>query len=776
MTTGDSLPSTELAPARKRPSLPGSGTVVIDAELDEPPRRALRDRLRVLAKYSGIAGCCLGLSVGVAALVSLIAPRLYTATTRLQLARQSPIQLRLEENVLRLDDEDRAAAGVSTFLATQGAILRSRDIAERVILSHGLAENDAFVRPGPPRGGLLAVSGRLLSLFRPRGWEAPASGTGDDEAAAAGPVPAALLDRYMRYLDVQDVRGTDLIEVRFTTPNPALSAFLAAAHAQAYLEANEEARLATNATAKDFLGRQLRESRERVERAQAALSSFAAAHPNVAVNQEQQVVVQRIAELSSLLTKAEATRIGLESRQSFVTAAKSERLAYFFDRPGVQKLHLELLEVRAERATLDPRLGPNHPQIVRLREHEREVERQLLAEVNQETAAIRGRHAAALLRETALRRKLAQQEEAALELRDLGARYDLLKGDLQTAHDLHASLLKQQMETAVNGQLTASNVRVVERAEVPAFPTKPNVPLNLTLGVVVGMLLGASSAFLCEHLDRSLKSAEEAASLLQVPVLATVPNFDLAARSLRRAGGSPTAVPGDELVVRPDSASVVAEAFRALRSAILFSQPMAPPKVILVTSAAPGEGKTVSCLNLAAALAETGARVLLLDLDLRHPGCHRALRLPNERGVSTFLAGQAELADLAQAVDGLGLTVVPAGPVPPNPAPLIGSARLRDAIDGLADAYDFVVLDSPPVLPVADAVVLAREADGVVLVVKGHDTPRDLVRQARERLLQANAHMLGAVINNVDLAWGNLYLYYSGYAAAPVGPLAQEPA
>src|SRR5919197_1579039 len=224
----------------------------------------------------------------------------------------------------------------------------------------------------------------------------------------------------MVYLKVRDVRGTDLVEVSFTTPSPSLSAFLAAAHTQAYMEANEEARRATDVTAKEFLGRQLRESREQVERAEAALSRFAAEHPVVAINQEQKTVGQRISDLSSLLTKTEALRVTMQSRYEFLTKPESEPLAYLLDRPGIQKLHLALLDLQAQRAVLSNRLGPNHRQMVELRRQEAEIEQQLRAEVGQEVAAVRSHYDASVLREEQLRRKLAQQQEASIELRDLG--------------------------------------------------------------------------------------------------------------------------------------------------------------------------------------------------------------------------------------------------------------------------------------------------------------------------------------------------------------------
>ncbi len=755
------------------------GPMILDAEFTETTPRHLRDHLRVLYKYRWLAAACFGVTFGVVAVTTLMTTRLYSAATRLQVSRESPIRLRLEDNVLNVAENERNVNGTSSFLATQVAALKSRDLAERVIRSHRLADQEAFLRPGPERSGLIAVGGRLLSMLRPRGWHA-SPGAPEAVGRAAGDVDAALLDRYMRYLDVRDVRGTDLIEVRFTTPSPTLSALLAAAHTQAYLEANEEARLATDVTAKEFLSQQITEARMQVERAESGLRAFATVHPNVAVNEEQKLVGQRMTDLTSLISKAEGSRVTMETRYEFLTRPTSDPLAYFLDRPGIQKLHLGLLDVRAQQAALDGRLGPNHPQMQELERTEREIAKQLDSEVGHEVSAVRARYDAALLRERGLRLKLRALEKDAIELRDLGAQYARLKDDVESASGLHQSLLKQRMDTAVNAALAASNVRVIERAEVPRHATKPNVPMNLLLGLLAGGVCAFGATFFCEYFDSSVKSSAEVEGVLQLPTLATVPNFALARRSrAARPLSAPSAatVPAlaaaakvaREVVVLHEPWSPIAEAFRSLRTAVLFSVPEAPPKVIQMTSAGAGEGKTVSSLNLATALAEAGSRVLLIDVDLRRPACHLALGVDKTRGLSSYLAGQLPLDDIIQTLEAPRISFIPAGPTPPNPAELVGSQRMRDTLATLRERYDFVILDSPPVLPVTDAVLIAREADGVVMVVKGHDTPRELLRRARDQLAQANTRLLGSVVNNVDLGWGDLFFYnrYYGYYAAP---------
>src|SRR6266446_2052223 len=458
---------------------------IFEAETGEAPRH-LRDYLSILYKHRWLAIACFGATVSLTILVTLLTPRLYTEPTRLQVAQQSPIQLRLDGNVIRVPDGDRDANRLMAFVAAQAATLRSRDLAERVIRERGLATNEAFLDPRPRRRGLGALADALPRLVRPRGLEGAPAGSAAHEAGSRTSAAPELIDRYMRYLSVEEIRGTDIVEVRFATPDPSLSALLAAAHTQAYLDTNEEARRANDVTAQEFLGRQLEEARQQVERTEAALSRFAAQHPNVAVNEEQKTVAQRITDFSK---------------------PHGDLLAYFLDRPGLQKLHLALLDLRAQLAGLEGRLGPRHPEVQELRRQQAEIEGQLHAEVEQEVEAIRTRYDAAKLSEGDLRRKLDELGVKAIELRELGARYQLLKNNVESAHGLHASLLKQQTDTGVNAALVASNVRIIERAEAPLRPSKPNVPLNLTLGLLAGLVLAVGAAFSFEYFDQSVKSS-----------------------------------------------------------------------------------------------------------------------------------------------------------------------------------------------------------------------------------------------------------------------------
>lgn len=755
---------------------PGYGPDVLEGEFREVPPRRLRDHLRVLYKHRRLGAVCFVACVFVTAVITWLTPKTFSASAQIQVARSSPIKLQLKDNVLDLDETERILNGASSFLSTQVQALRSRDIAERAIRTFHLAENPAFSESGEGDTGMSAMITALPSFLRPRG-------IGDTDAADAAPrapsddpVTPAVLDRYLGYLTVSDVRATDLIEVRFTAPDAQLAALLTAAHIQAYINSVKDSQLATDSTAKDFLAQQLDEARTRADSAEEALSAFSAEHPDVAVNQEDQPMTKQIKLMAVQVSDAEARRAMAQSRVDFLSKAKRAPLQQVLDESAaIPKLRMMLLDVQAQEASLKQRLGPNHSQMRELRRQETELRLQIDTEIDKEIEAARERLSAAKMQEEGLRGRLTDLEKKATALRSVGGKYEFLKNERQTARALHESLLKQKTDTAVHSELAASNIRIIERPEVPRYASWPRKKTNLLIGALAGLGLAIGAAFFRESLDHSVKSSEEAEGLLQLPTLATIPNFALAA-PLNRArflpfrpgqaksrNGKATPLGGlsEQLVVARDPWSPIAETFRILRTALMFSSSGPPPQVIQVTSAASGEGKTVTALNLASTLAESGRRVLLIDGDLRHPGCHELLGVPLRPGLASYLDGSVDLARVVREIKSPRLSFISAGPRPANPADLVGSERMREALAELRGHYDFIVIDSPPVLPVTDAVLLSRTADSVLLVLKGHAAPGDQVRRARDQLVLSGARVAGVVVNNVTRSWGNYPLYHS---------------
>ena len=728
----------------------------IDAEFREMPMRDLREHLRAFLKYKRLAAITFAASFGLVIVALVISPRCYTATGQLLVGRQSPIQLRLEDSVLRLAEGD--ANGRDTFNATQVAALSSRDLAARVIRENDLGNNAAFNRP-------TSLIGMLVRPIYVLVWYLTPSGPPGDPDA----VSPDLIDRYtLSLMSVVSVRGTDLIEIDFTTTDPKLSAFLVQKHIDAFLAANSEARRATDTTAKSFLNDQVREADKRFKGAETALQSFASDHPNVAINQEQNSIAQRLNEVSALLTTAEADRVTLQSRRDFLAKPTGgDAMPYFLDEPGVQKIRLELLDLRAQIAGQDQRLGPEHPQMKELLRHERELQKALQQEIGNELHSVQSKFDAAKLREERLRKQLTDLEAHAIGLRDVGARYDFLKNERDTAKTLYDSLIKQKRDTAVNSELAPTNVRLVQTPAVPNQPSQPRMFLDLFLGLIASVVVSIGAVFGRAYFDSSVTSSDEVEEVLRLPTLAAIPNFAVAGMTAN--GHDNGSAAKAELVVVQEPWSQIAEAFRTMKTAVLFSASGArtTPKVILVTSALAGEGKTVGSLNLAAALAEAGARVLLVDGDLRHARCHEALDVSNARGLTSLLTDNAKPTDVIQRLKAPRLYFVAAGPRPANPAEFVESDVLRQALDEWRSSFNFIVIDTAPALLVSDSIVLAQHADGVVIVVKGDETPRDLVRRARDRLVRAGAQVLGVVLNNVGRTWGDVYYDGDYHYGAP---------
>ena len=757
------------------------------------PPRQLRDHLRVIWKHRRLAAACFAGCVAAALIITVLTPRTYSAAAQIQVGRTSPIKLQLKDNVLDLDETDRILNGASSFLSTQVEALRSRDVAERAIRTFHLAENPTFVDGDRSGTALAAVPISLPPFLHPRGLEPAEPADAAAPPANGGPVDPQLIDQYIGYLTVADVRSTDLIEVRFTAPDPALAALLTAAHIQAYLSSIKQAQVSTDSAAKEFLAAQLDESRQRLERAEADLSSFANQHPDVAINQEDELVARQIKLMALQLSEAEERRAKAQSQVEFLAKAKREPLEHVLvGNDAIPRLRLTLLDVESQQASLKQRLGPNHSQMRELQRQETEVRLQLDNEVKQEIAAAKAKLRAAKLRENEMGGRMVALEKKATQLRSIGGQYEIVKTERENARLLHESLLKQKTETAVHSELATTNVRVIERPEVPRYAASPRKKMNLLIGVLAGLALAIGAAFVRESLDNSVKSSAEAEGLLQLPTLAIIPSFalprPLGARlrdSLRqsdsvsgllttlRRGDAANANgasldPTTDLLVVQKPWSPVAETFRMLRTALQFSSNGgAPPQVILVTSASSGEGKTVTSLNLASTLAAAGRRVLVIDVDLRHPRCHDVLGLRLAPGLASYLAGAADLERIVHEVATPHIAFIPAGPPPANPAELVGSDRMSDALALLRKHFDVIVLDSPPVLPVTDAVLLAHLADAVVLVMNGNKSPRELARRARDQLMQAGANIVGIVVNNAGPDWGSAYLYdYDRYRRA----------
>ncbi|MGH9342524.1 MAG: polysaccharide biosynthesis tyrosine autokinase, partial [Terriglobia bacterium] len=349
--------------------------------------------------------------------------------------------------------------------------------------------------------------------------------------------------------------------------------------------------------------------------------------------------------------------------------------------------------------------------------------------------------------------------------------YNILKRKVDSDNELYQGMLQRMKEAQVSAGLNASNIRIVDAAIVPKGPVKPRITLNLALGLILGLGLGVGLAFFQEYLDKTLKTSDDVERLLRLPSLGILPKFSLNGHGLHDGlkseesegkliplGANGNGHPAPAIQTAPDAT----EAFRSLRTSILLSASPVP-KLLLITSALPSEGKTTTALNLGATLASLNTNVVVVDCDMRRPAVHRSAGVENKPGFVQCLTGHVKLEDAVLPVPGVpNLSVIPCGPIPPNPAEILSSRVTGELLRKLREMFEFVLVDSPPILSVADSRILATLTDAAILVTRAHSTPYDVVRRARSLLYGANSRILGVALNDVDLHRDGYYGYSGG--------------
>ncbi len=719
------------------------------------PEPGLHDYLRVLYRFRWIALIAFLVTVFSTAVATFTMTPVYEATVKLLIEAESP-------KVVTFQDVIQEAQQRQDYYQTQYDLLKSRSLARRTLDSLNLWNHPQFaghlsaVAAGSSRpersfglrrllgGAVSAVAGLFSSREKPA--ELPAAG----ETAAQ----AKAIDVFLEDLTVSPVRNSRIVDVKFRSPDPVLAARVANAHARNYIEQNLEYRFLASKEATDWLAQRLTEQRRQLEASEAALQRYREQNDAVSLEDRQNIVVQKLADLNAAVTRAKTERLEKEALYNQLRALQTDRSALdtfpaILSNPFIQELKGQLAELQREEAQLGEKLGDRHPDMIRVRTAIQTAEAKLEGEIAKVVQSVRNEYLAALAQERSLAEALEAQKREALQLNRKAIDYGVLQRDVESNRQIYESLLQRAKETGVAGELKASSIRVVDSAEVPRSPTRPRKGLNLLLGAVVGAMLAVGLAFFFEYLDNRVKTPDEIKAYLGLPFLGLVPRV------------SPKEVRGEPPLLTNGVPPPFAEAFRVVRTNVLFSSAEEGSKSLLVTSTGPGEGKTVTASNLAVGLAQAGQRVLLVDADLRRPKVHDLFGHKAEPGLSNLLVGNAKASEAVRKSSVSGLWVLPAGRIPPNATELLGSPRFKDFLATLRDHFDWVIVDSPPVLVAADAAVVAHAASGVLYVVGAEMPARQAARSALEQLAAARARVVGAVLNRVDLEH-NAY-YYSHY-------------
>jgi capsular exopolysaccharide synthesis family protein len=697
---------------------------------------------------------------------------LYTAQAKILLKPGSPQIMEGKDT-----EQDQALAYDADFQKTQYEILRSRSLAAYVIRAENLEQSKAFMGP-KPQPGLISSALSSLShwLNQTNGRKATHNQPADSSQTARNGVPAGLIDTYLAGLRISPVTDTDLVSIGYVSTDRNLAAKLANAHAHGYIRLGVELRSQANEEAENFLKERLGELKDSLEKSEVALNDYRRAKgiiPGlISLDGKETVVLDRVSELSKDLTTAQVERIGLEAQVQLINSRKYDSMPAVMGDPAVQAVEGQLTTLEGDYASMAKKFKLDYPPMMQMAARRQELQRRLDAEISRVIAGIQGSFQAASDKEKKLQQEMDKERQQALGLNDAAVEYAILQREADTNRELYENVLQRMKGIALAAESQTSNIIIVDPAETPPEPSSPKkfstIVRNsaLALVAVIGLIFGL------EYLDNTLKTPEQVERYLRVPNIGAIPSF----ANIRLKAKGTTLLPeengikkigyGRELLGVANPSSQVAEAYRSFRTALMLSRAGAPPKTILFTSAHSAEGKTVSAANTAAMFAQTGARVLLIDADFRKPRCHRVLALENSSGLTEVLTGTCEVRDATRTTIVDGLSFMSAGSLPPNPTELLGSERMSQVLGILAHEHDVVIIDSPPVMPVSDALLLSTIVDGVVLVVNSPKTSKHHVKMACAKLEYARAKIFGVLLNEIDVkhpGYGHYSHYYDHY-------------
>jgi capsular exopolysaccharide synthesis family protein len=561
------------------------------------------------------------------------------------------------------------------------------------------------------------------------------------------------------------------MEVSFESTDPRMAAQILNAHLKNYIEENYKSRYEATADASQWLQDELSELSVKVRRSEDARVQYERNNQIWAIDDKNNISTARLSDLNKQLTDAESESLKRQALYEFAKNGEGDAVPQIRDNGTLQELQRRRADLAVQYSDLVNQYGPNYPKVLRLQTQMKEVDDQIAHERKGIVAQLESEYREAKQHEELLSGVLDRQKSEVNAMSEKMIQYNILKREAETNKTLYDSMQTKLKEAQISSSLKSSNIRIVDPAMIPSTPSRPAKTRNVALALFVGLVGGIGLALLREYLDNTVKTPDDVETLARLPSLAVVPAFWEGTIEAKRNRFLGTASGNGhdrriELVAQHLPKSHMSEAFRALRTALLLSQPDHPPQVILVTSALPQEGKTTSAANLAVTLAQLGDKTILVDADLRKPGIGRLLELGAGKydGLSSYLAGASSL-DLVTVPHPVipNLAAIPTGPLPPNPADLLSSNRLADAITELRKSFKFIVLDSPPIMAATDAVILSVQTDGVLLVVRSGETPKEAFTRTRDLLASVKCHMLGVVLNAVDSSAPDYYYSYRYY-------------
>lgn len=753
--------------------------------------RAIRKRLWLVA--------------GVVALITMLAV-VYVARKPDFYEAQARVQVDLEDAGSVVNNA-RPLYGPSDdpiYFNTQLQILVSQGLMRRVVRTLDLEHNPDFFKGNPAqRQSTWQTLRRMMGLgSKPQneGSKPPdqlpltttvAQATAREdlnEAKRLAPYVNTMLNG-LKVEPVKETRGyykeTRLIDIKYTHTDPQVTAKVANAIAETYVFSNLEKRTEANSTTGAFLQKRIAELQQQIRTAEERLVNYAKNNQIISLDPNQNTVVERLAGLNRQLLEAENDR---KTAEAAYNAAKAPDAASALADDGARQtseIEAKLVELRQKRALLLVDATEEAPEVKEVDQQIGELDRQLKDLRSRKSATLltnlHTRYQQTIEREQSLRHAFEQQRAQTLSQNEAAINYRIIQQEIETNKSLLNGLLQGAKENDVVLAGKPNNISIVDYALTPDSPVGPNRTRTIIAAFLISIGLGLGLALFLEYLDDTVHSTEEVERMLHLPALAVIPSVGSVARrrvlpgttALQKAGnGNGNGAGNTELLINIDGRSPLAEAYRHLRTSVLLSTAGRAPKSLLVTSSLPGEGKTTTAVNTAISLAQTGASVVIIDADMRRPRLQSIFAMHGQEGLSSILSSDISEDDMLAMIgtdEASGLSVLTSGPIPPNPAELLGSDQMRRLLAALQGSYSHVVVDSPPVSSFTDGVLISTMVDGVLLVVHGGRSSRHIVRRSKQLLNDVGAKILGVVLNNVNLQSHDYYYYQTYYRSEPHG-------
>ena len=662
-------------------------------------------------------------------------------------------------SIVKFQNIENETVDATQFLETQVNILQSKAVAEAVIDKLDLESNPEINGEVKQRGvlqGLSGIASYMLNLKESLAGEVEQQSNYQDLVEEV-----TRLNNFSERLSINSIKNSYLFQVSFESFNPNLAADVANTVVDEFVRLNVDRRINSSSGAKSFLQREIEKVQAKLESSEKTLTEFARDNQIVDVEDKGNILNQRLSDLSAQITVVANERMaaGALYDQAQNTETRDSLRPVLADLL-IQNYKNELAVLQAEYFKLSRIFKPAYPQLVQLRSQIDELNKLINIETDRIVEGIKKDYEQLQIKEESLTAALNDQNQEILDLQDRSIQYNILKREWETNKELYRGLLERVKEVGVAAGMELNNISNVDKARVPISPSKPDLMLNITLASALGLFGGIALAFLLNFLDNTVRSVEEFESITHLPCLGVLPLGGRASK-LSRENRSNEAEESMEMIVTQNKKNSLSEAFRSIRTSLMFSSAQGVPKSLLITSSGPGEGKTTISCNLASVLAASGSKVLLIDCDLRKPRIHKIFKIPSSPGLTDMLLNGFNSSGLHKLSD-QDVYILPSGVLPPNPAELLGSKEMSEVLEAATEKFDHVILDCAPVLGLADSVVTTTKVKGVVFVSKFGEVNKEALKQTVKRLKMVRAPILGGILNGVDLK-SDEYVNYGRY-------------